>query len=64
MYQVNILFRHVMVEEDPDGHHGRGPGGHGRVHQHHAIVLDVLWKSEVIQLGLSRLWTRLKIKMA
>ena len=39
-----------MVQQDPDGHHGRGPSCHSRVHQDDPVVLDVLWKPQVVQL--------------
>ncbi len=48
-----------MVEKDPDGHHGSRPGGHGRVHDHDVVVLNVVRKTQVVQLRLARLRVRL-----
>ena len=25
-HQVDVLFRHVVIQDDPDGHHGGGSG--------------------------------------
>ena len=40
-----------MVEQDPDGHHGGRPGGHGSVHHHYVMLLDVLRQTQVVKLG-------------
>ena len=57
---MNIFFRHVVIKQDSDGHHGRGPGGDRRVHEDDVVVLDVFRKPEVVQFGLPGLRARLE----
>ena len=61
-HQVDVLFRHVVIQDDPDGHHGGGSGWDGGVHQDDVVVLDVLGQAQVVQLGFPGLRTCLRLK--
>lgn len=37
-------------QQDADGHHGGGAGGHGAVHEDHVVFADVFGEAQVVQL--------------
>lgn len=46
----DMVLRHFVVEQDPDGHDRSRTRGHCGVHEEDVVVLDVLWQSQVIEL--------------
>jgi hypothetical protein len=59
-YQVDIFFRNVVIEENPDGHHRGSAGGDRCVHEDDSEVFDVFRETQIVQLGLTSIGARLK----